>query len=83
MAIQLANIVRRFWRHNDKLRPCNGLFPMPVRHKRPARWIGRRRRRKIAHNQIKIEVKRLRSSKEYTIYISVCRKATPSAATYA
>jgi hypothetical protein len=47
------------------------------RHKRPTR-VGFRKSTgcKVAHNQIEIEVKRLGSSKEYTIYISVCKKDT-------
>jgi hypothetical protein len=57
----LANIFRRFWRNNDNFRPRIGPFPTHVPP--PAARVDHKvYRRKVAHNQIKIEVKRLRSS---------------------
>jgi hypothetical protein len=36
-----SDVFRRFWRHNDKLRPCIGLSRPMYRHKRPAHCIRR------------------------------------------
>jgi hypothetical protein len=56
-----ANISRRLSRNNDNFRPCIGPFPTHVPPQ--AACVDHKvYRRKVAHNQIKIEVKRLRSS---------------------
>ncbi len=65
----------------DNFRFCNGPFPVHV-----PPWTARRsyqkiQRRKVAHNQIGIEVKRLRPRKSIQ-YTFQCRKATLAAATY-
>jgi hypothetical protein len=92
IATHIANIFRGFWRNNDNFRPCIGPFPTMCRHKRPAPESeslpaqGR-------SQPIKIEVRRLRSSQDYTIYTSAqktprrtfqpIRNATPREKLYA